>query len=481
MVLASHAAIVRGDDYHFYFGWLCVSRALKDPDVVSISVEDPDSGSFDDVVVRRSNGRSEYFQLKSSNSAGSIIDDDWLMTKSSPTARSTLQKLFATWSDLHRTAPGTFAIVTNKGLDPNHPLLQLKDNQSDTIGPALRKATPMSKPGKALGEWADHVGVTREDLLDFLDAVQWRSEGGERAVFERCVDAMRAAGLRSDGDAVRLGVDVVRRWVKEGSGPQSADEIRRAVASGGLLASTGRLVFAVHALDRRPAPSTEVPNVECDWASLYEGTDTRTRRPLPPVEWEQRIKPGLADATRVLESYGVGHVHVTGSLRLPMWFAVGHYLPEVRRWTLSCDQRGSEWSTTTYSPTDPAIVSNCREVGSGTDLAVGISLTHDLQSDLTAYIDEAGLSVHSLLNLTVPDGAGVESIKSGAHANSWARAARQEIYAQASKLRPAKVLLFMAAPAGVALMLGHHWNMLPRTTVYEHLLYADYVAGPTLS
>jgi hypothetical protein len=29
--------------------------------------------------------------------------------------------------------------------------------------------------------------------------------------------------------------------------------------------------------------------------------------------------------------------------------------------------------------------------------------------------------------------------------------------------------LFFAAPAGVALMLGHHWNLMPPVTVYEHL------------
>lgn len=30
-----------------------------------------------------------------------------------------------------------------------------------------------------------------------------------------------------------------------------------------------------------------------------------------------------------------------------------------------------------------------------------------------------------------------------------------------------RVHLFMACPAGVALMLGHQWNLLPATTVYE--------------
>jgi hypothetical protein len=31
-----------------------------------------------------------------------------------------------------------------------------------------------------------------------------------------------------------------------------------------------------------------------------------------------------------------------------------------------------------------------------------------------------------------------------------------------------KVHLFMSAPNGLALLLGHVWNRLPETVVYEH-------------
>jgi hypothetical protein len=32
-----------------------------------------------------------------------------------------------------------------------------------------------------------------------------------------------------------------------------------------------------------------------------------------------------------------------------------------------------------------------------------------------------------------------------------------------------RIHLFMAAPAGIALMLGHWWNLLPPATVYEYI------------
>lgn len=38
-------------------------------------------------------------------------------------------------------------------------------------------------------------------------------------------------------------------------------------------------------------------------------------------------------------------VYVSGSMRLPLWFAIGRELPDVRQWTLSLDQHGQEWQT----------------------------------------------------------------------------------------------------------------------------------------
>jgi hypothetical protein len=38
--------------------------------------------------------------------------------------------------------------------------------------------------------------------------------------------------------------------------------------------------------------------------------------------------------------------------------------------------------------------------------------------------------------------------------------------------------LYLAAPAALAMMLGHQWNLMPPTTVYEHLRTGY---APTLS
>jgi hypothetical protein len=50
-------------------------------------------------------------------------------------------------------------------------------------------------------------------------------------------------------------------------------------------------------------------------------------------------------------------------MRLPLWFAIGRELPDVRQWSLSLDQHGQEWQTS------PATLRKLAEVqiGQGSD------------------------------------------------------------------------------------------------------------------
>jgi hypothetical protein len=67
----------------------------------------------------------------------------------------------------------------------------------------------------------------------------------------------------------------------------------------------------------------------------------RASRNLVGVVVRERA-PGAA---RTLEACGPRRVYVSGSMRLPLWFATGRELPDVRQWTLSLDQHGQEWQT----------------------------------------------------------------------------------------------------------------------------------------
>ena len=136
--LAPQAAILRGNDYQHAIAWLWISRMLSDPArIASVSVEDPEGGAFDDVVVRRHFGPDLFIQAKSSNYGSAVIDGDWLLEADSPASQSCLQRFYSTFKKLEKTTDRfVLELWTNRGFDSKNPLLgklrDLKHHRIDT-------------------------------------------------------------------------------------------------------------------------------------------------------------------------------------------------------------------------------------------------------------------------------------------------------------------------------------------------------------
>jgi hypothetical protein len=469
MSLAPRAAAIRGDDYQHAVGWYWACQALDDPDIVSVSIEDAASGHFDDVVVRQRQGPDLYWQVKSSNYGSAVIDENWLLTPLTSSGRSPLQHFHATWRQLLADGkPFELVLLTNRGFDPTDAILRLRDLKTERIDiDALAAAGPRSATGQERQRWISHLGVALEELTDFLRTLGWRSGGAEFSWDQQARHLMRLAGLRSDEDAVTMGKALVRGWVTDGTGPMSRDDIRRAVANAGLLARNGTLVIAVHAIDRQPTATP--PNVEIDLVDLYDGTDAFTRVQLrDPSDWTAKVEPAIRNAARDLEAYATRRVHVTGSMRLPLWFAIGRALPDVRGWVLSLDQRTEEWSTDARAEATTARIISETRIGSGTSLAIAISITHDISAEVTRYLFENGLLVGTVLTLGPPGNPGNQAVTSAGWATAWARSAREQARKAVTDAGATQVHLYLAAPAALAMMLGHQWNLMPPTTIYEH-------------
>jgi hypothetical protein len=154
-------------------------------------------------------------------------------------------------------------------------------------------------------------------------------------------------------------------------------------------------------------------------------------------------------------------------MRLPLWFAVGRHLPDVRQWVLSLDQHGQEWNTCPAEEVTPRTLSEIT-IGQGSDLALAAALTHDPTADIQAYLRVSNMPVANILTLGPPSTPGHQSVPGGQWAAGWARAARDQARAAARTCNAREIHLFIAAPQAIALMLGHHWNLTPPTTVYEH-------------
>jgi hypothetical protein len=156
-------------------------------------------------------------------------------------------------------------------------------------------------------------------------------------------------------------------------------------------------------------------------------------------------------------------------MRLPLWFATGVRLPDTRGLVVSLDQRNVEWRSDTPPANVEAPVLGRVVLHQGADLAIAVGLTHDPTNDVANYLRDVAAPINELIVLGTTDGPGQNAVPDSAFAIGWAHAARAAILAAVSQTTASRLHLFLAAPAGAALTLGHHWNLLPPTTVYEHL------------
>lgn len=478
MSLPARAAAVRGDDFQYTLGWHAACQAITEPGVISVHVEDPGAGSYDDIVTRRHDGKHQYRQAKNSNYSDVAIDEKWLL-EAIGNGRSPLAHFYASWKQLRSDGSSTFELLANRGIDLKDPLLKLRDRNTNLLLPKAAEVTARSDAGKALMRWADALGISRDELLEFLSEFQIVATDNEARWRSHTQPLMRLAGLRSDDQAVRVGVDIVREWVKNGVGPRTPAQIRREAAAAGLLAQDGRVVLAVNAIDE--PGSDKVPTVRLHWVERFDGDTPRQRRLLRDADGWADLTAELTAAEKTLADFGVRRVLVEGAMRLPLWFAVGAALPDTRRWELEVDQRGVRWSSRfgKAKASDAAQllgVTPCDD--ESTDKAVVVSLTHDATDEVVTYVREHHFA-RSVVTVAAMDGPGPTSVRDGLHARTWARSARELIRTQLDEQtpRPSKLHLFLAAPAGAALLLGHDWNLMPDTVVYEH---TDPVYAPTL-
>lgn len=480
MTLAPRAAAIRGDDYQHTIGWYWTCQMLRDPDIETVTIEDAGAGHFDDVVVRYRDAADKYIQAKSSNYGNVIVSHEWLLTSATTKGRSPLQHFYDTYLEFTAVGkPFTLELWTNRGFDHVSPLLgKLLDQKSDRIDVArMMQAGSKSDKGAERDAWAEHLGITTEELGSFLDLLLWKQTGSELDWRRQSRPLMELAGLRSDDEAVTIGVSLVREWVSNGGGARNADDVRREVAARNLLALEGQLLLVVNGIDREPTPTP--PNVTLDFVDLYNGDDSFSRKLLKdPTNWDAHIRPAFDAAAHILTSYRVRQVHIAGDLRHPMWFAAGRALPQVKKWSLSMNQVNAIWTTDVsddeVSPRQLALV----EIGKGHDVAFAVGLTGDPTGEVTAYLREKELNVDRLIVLGPDLRPSATAVPSGEWAMGWTRAAREMVRDEVKSSDARHVHLFMLCPAGVALMLGYQWNVMPATTIYE---YAGSEYHPTIT
>jgi hypothetical protein len=452
---------LEGDDYQHLVTLNEVLRAIRGNGIGAVTVEAVDAGNVDDVVLHGQTARTRFTQVKHAVDGQTPVGTEWLLAPTRKRGKSLLQRFHASWTKLGGAGRRPhLQLVTDRDIDPNDAIMRMIDRRSSLVVPAIRA----SSVSHERAEWSEHLGVSNEELFALLEDLRFvtgRSLAGEREIAEL---QLQALGLVNDQGAIDSGLALIREWVQERERTIDVDTLRGMIEERiGRSAEPGALVV-VEGIDDDPAVSQA--DVSIRFVELYDGDEPFSRRQMRSHgEWQTKVWPEMQSASRQLRDTGRSRVVVGGQMRLPMWFGAGCALREVLGFNVSTLQRGQTWSSDDLGePLELEV--GMRQVGDHAGLAVVVSIAADATKDVMSSLGE--VPVGRMLTVAPAAGASPASVPDGPTAAALAVAIRNVVREHLDGATDL-IHLFLAAPGGLAFLLGHRWNALRPTIVYEHL------------
>ncbi|MEV4348899.1 SAVED domain-containing protein [Actinoplanes sp. NPDC049596] len=468
--LSRVGALQSGFHYQNLIAWTAAMRVIQPGSPYNqLEIEVNDAGNVDDVILRAIADRHRYAQVKWAAKTADLINDAYLTVPPSKTGKALLTKFHASWKLLRRRddAPPIMELTTNRALDPGDPLLSLVDGRTDCLNPLARLADPSSEAGRRIDDWAKLLKCDRDEVLAMLDALFFKVGLTVSSEEDRARTLMLANGLLCDKDALDRGVGLVAEWVREGRRVLSPEDIRTEVERVNLHADDPRGVLLVQAIKHDPHP--EDATVDLDWVDLYEGdSPPLRRRPRDPADWAT-MSNDIDQAVETIALLGHKDIVLRGFMRQATFFTVGARFAQVSGTTITYLQNGDAWASNAKHVAVPAPTGVITTIGSGNELAVAIGMSIDPTTAVARYITDANLPVGRILTLLPADGAHDQSVAGSGEAVAYAQALRNAIRQELERDPATRVHLFLAGPGGLALLLGHRWNRVAPTAVYEDL------------
>ncbi|WP_211244395.1 SAVED domain-containing protein [Actinospica robiniae] len=465
---------IAGDMYQWLIVWHGCVTVLRDhvirpaKPVIGVGVEVDGVGNLDDVILYHQKPPHTYGQVKYAVGSSTPVNEAYLLAPGPTGGPSILAKVATAWRDL--TADGSvvdLALISNRVPDAADLLVRDRDPRTQLLLPRAAQSGPRSGRGQARQRWADGAGLSIEKLMELLAVLRFDIGRDPAHLRELVQHLMVAAGLRHEDPAIDAGADWVARMVRDGHRKLTLDLIEKAVKDLELATGPARAVLSIATL--KPDPMAAEADWSLEWTDRFDGASAYAkRRPKAPATWEQ-LQSDIEDAPRHLP--GATNIAVTGSLRQATAFLTGSAFRMVTGADLAVLQRGQVWSTSASyeAAADPVITRH--NLGQGPDLAVAIAVATDPTADVLDYLRAHGLPVDALLVIAPPVGAKDNAVPDASSANALAVVIRDTVR-RAARTAP-HVHLFLAGPMGLALLLGHRWNRVCPTTVYEDVAAAD--------
>lgn len=209
-----------------------------------------------------------------------------------------------------------------------------------------------------------------------------------------------------------------------------------------------------------------------DWCHRFGGVQNRE---ADAADWQDRLLPALADISRkVLETVPDRSLVCSGLPSLPAATALGYCLMvpvgvKVAWEQLMPDGTTQIWSREAEVEDSGFIAITHSGELSATDLAVMVSVNNDVSNAVSASRDATGI-FRAQVHIRRDDSIQSAQLNSPGQALDVARRIIDAARAARHKYRiNGKVHLFVASPAGLAVLIGQMLNTLGPIQTYEHI------------
>lgn len=488
------AARMAGDDYQARWFWFQACRLFSSTSrVVRVGYEVDLYKAFDDVAVEYDSPVpdgcggtvvADYFQVKFHvDHAGAftwkkLIDPQFI---NAPTY-SLLQRL----RDACRRAasenrPSRFYVISPWPIAADDQLATIVSNQDGEI--RLDKLFDRTGSRSAMGivraEWSKHLAVSESELQAVLSCLRIRASENCMKSLQECLNGhLQGAGfVPVPHDQTGNPYDeLIRKLYQQGRSLFTREDMEKVCRTAGLWRGIASPVRPQKALGIR-AFMRWAENMEDEVdALLCLAPYFDNRKIKTPDHWNRTLLPAIQQFLSNELRRGVEcHVHLDAHASIAC--AVGFCLPTKSGlaalpvqsipgagkvvWRPSTEYRLQDdraWAVKEI---------NCKP--DGTELFVGIGVTHDVLPDVRAFAANSGSPAKCILYLAVQPAPGGGAITDAAHAHALVQSAIQAIRAvKVTQAIEGKVHLFASAPNAFMFWLGQCLQAIGTTVLYEY-------------
>lgn len=476
-----------GDQYQRHFFWTQAARLLHvQSTIADVTFESSEARAFDDVTTG--------YRLPILDYAGNPIDRDCFQVKfqmvsaASITAESLIDPAFINASsvsllervrDAQRiyAASGTrvrLRFATTATIDPTDILAKVHSNDGGQIRlDLLAKGGPNGAMGKLRKRWREHLGLASDDeLYTVLRPFYIDDRNGVMDVMRHKRDVqLMLAGLRpSEGSRSDPYDTLLMRLHAEGRVSFTAEELLSITKQEGLW--VGRLpaiasarTLGIRSFSHRAEDMAETCDHLLDFVPVFDG-----RRIRDDGHWHGHLLPKLAEFLRT-------HA-VTGSrcvldlqAHTSVGFAAGHLLDSksgVNAVPLQRFRGIQLWEATEPNHRADVGVAEFLPCGTaGDELALAVSVTHDVENDVRSYCAATLPSVDEVLHIRIAPTPGSNALSGVEHALQFCGVIGEALQT-ARRLRPrTRIHVFLAVPIALAFLLGQRSRGWGAMTLYE--------------